>query len=201
MNNRLQQFLIAENINQAQFADSIGVARASVSHILAGRNKPGYDFIQNMLKRYPDLNIEWLLTGQGKMYKSRAKEGKASSAAANAAGPVNLFDDLPDFDEPEAKTPDNPDWTSETIVAKETASGENSNVRSISPELSMPDEAMRENITLHERRISVQEHTVPQNIAATGGNATIYDRAETAVKQRKAVKIVIFYDDNTFQEF
>ena len=51
MNSRLQQFLDAENINQAQFADSIGVARASVSHILAGRNRPGYDFIANMLKR------------------------------------------------------------------------------------------------------------------------------------------------------
>ena len=71
MNDRLQQFLAAENINQAQFADSIGVARASVSHILAGRNKPGYDFLLNMMRRYPELNIEWLLSGTGKMYKSR----------------------------------------------------------------------------------------------------------------------------------
>ena len=99
MNDRLQQFLTAENINQAQFADSIGVARASVSHILAGRNKPGYDFIQNMLKRYPDLNVEWLLTGQGKMYKSRTKEQKASAQAKPY--PVNLFDDYSDLEEPE----------------------------------------------------------------------------------------------------
>ena len=45
MNIRLQQFLSAENLSQAQFADIIGVARASVSHIIAGRNKPGFDFI------------------------------------------------------------------------------------------------------------------------------------------------------------
>lgn len=70
MNNRLLQFLAAENINQSQFADSIGVARASISHILAGRNKPGYDFIENTMKRYPALNIEWLLTGRGRMYKT-----------------------------------------------------------------------------------------------------------------------------------
>ena len=70
MNNRLQQFLTAENTNQSQFADSIGVARASISHILAGRNKPGYDFIENTMKRYPALNIEWLLTGRGRMYKA-----------------------------------------------------------------------------------------------------------------------------------
>ena len=69
MNTRLQQFLGAENISQSQFADSIGVARASVSHILAGRNRPGFDFIESMAKRYPALNLEWLITGKGKMYK------------------------------------------------------------------------------------------------------------------------------------
>ena len=70
MNTRLQQFLGAENISQSQFADSIGVARASVSHILAGRNRPGFDFIESMAKRYPTLNLEWLITGKGKMYKA-----------------------------------------------------------------------------------------------------------------------------------
>lgn len=70
MNNRLQQFLAAENISRSQFADTINVARASVSHILAGRNKPGWDFITSMMKHYPNLNIEWLLNGTGKMYKT-----------------------------------------------------------------------------------------------------------------------------------
>lgn len=70
MHTRLLQFLQAENISQSQFADSIGVARASVSHILAGRNKPGFDFIEGMLKHYPTLNVEWLISGKGKMYKS-----------------------------------------------------------------------------------------------------------------------------------
>lgn len=69
MNHRLQQFILAENITQSQFADSIGVARASVSHILAGRNKPGFDFIESMIKRYPSLNINWLISGQGRMYR------------------------------------------------------------------------------------------------------------------------------------
>lgn len=70
MNQRLQQFLSAENISQAQLADSLGVARASISHIIAGRNKPGFDFIENMARLYPALNLEWLITGKGKMYKT-----------------------------------------------------------------------------------------------------------------------------------
>lgn len=73
MTKRLLQFIQAENITQAQFADSIGVARAGISHILGGRNKPGYDFIVSMVKVYPNLNIEWLLTGKGKMYKTSSE--------------------------------------------------------------------------------------------------------------------------------
>ena len=37
MDKRLQQFLDAENISQAQLADTLGVARAGISHILSGR--------------------------------------------------------------------------------------------------------------------------------------------------------------------
>lgn len=69
MNRRLQQFLAVESISQSQFAERIGVAKASVSHILAGRNKPGFDFIEGIARHFPNLNIEWLITGKGRMYK------------------------------------------------------------------------------------------------------------------------------------
>lgn len=86
MNRRLLQFLQAESITQTQFADTLGVARGSVSHILAGRNKPGYDFLESLLLHYPQLNLEWLLTGKGRMYKSES----ASEAPAEDMGP-SLF--------------------------------------------------------------------------------------------------------------
>ena len=69
MNNRLKQFLSAENISQSQFADTINVVRASVSHVLSGRNNPSYDFIKATMASYPRLNIEWLIFGKGKMYR------------------------------------------------------------------------------------------------------------------------------------
>ena len=69
MNTRLKQFLSAENISQSQFADTLKVTRASVSHVLSGRNNPGYDFIQEIMTAYPRLNMEWLILGKGKMYK------------------------------------------------------------------------------------------------------------------------------------
>lgn len=69
MNTRLKQFLAAENLTQAQLADNLKVVRASISHILSGRNNPGYDFIKVMMQKYPKLNMEWLILGKGKMYK------------------------------------------------------------------------------------------------------------------------------------
>lgn len=71
MKNRLQRFLDAENITQSQLAEKLGVAKASISHILAGRNKPGFDFIQSIAQCYPDLNLDWLIVGKGKMFKSQ----------------------------------------------------------------------------------------------------------------------------------
>jgi transcriptional regulator with XRE-family HTH domain len=69
MKDRLLKFINDEEISATRFADEIGVQRSSISHILSGRNKPSYDFIQKILTRYPVLNAEWLLLGKGKMYK------------------------------------------------------------------------------------------------------------------------------------
>lgn len=88
MNTRLKQFLSAENITQSQFADSINVVRASVSHVLSGRNNPSYDFIKAIMSSYPQLNIEWLIFGKGKMYKEKSEE-------------ILLFSDEPVENEPE----------------------------------------------------------------------------------------------------
>lgn len=96
MNQRLQQFLSAESLSQAEFAESIGVARASISHILAGRNKPGYEFFNSVAKRYPALNIDWFVTGRGKMYKTAMDDAREAVSTQPAEGaPVLLFDDEP----------------------------------------------------------------------------------------------------------
>ena len=88
MNRRLSQFLQAENITQSQLADTLSVARGGVSHILAGRNKPGYDFLESLLLHYPTLNLDWLMTGRGKMYRSDESQEGAE------AGQLSIFSSL-----------------------------------------------------------------------------------------------------------
>jgi transcriptional regulator with XRE-family HTH domain len=69
MKDRIINFLNAEKLSPARFADIIGVQPANISHIISERNKPSLDFIQKMLKSFPALNVEWLITGNGGMYK------------------------------------------------------------------------------------------------------------------------------------
>ncbi len=80
MNDRLLKFLSAENITQSQLADTLGASRASISHILSGRNKPGYDFFENLARCYPSLSLEWLITGKGRMYRQSPAEESAGES-------------------------------------------------------------------------------------------------------------------------
>ena len=75
MKDQIKEILQRKNLTSAQFADLIGVQRSSISHILSGRNKPGFDFIQKIILSYPDINAEWLITGEGTMFKGKESEG------------------------------------------------------------------------------------------------------------------------------
>ena len=63
--------------------------------MLAGRNRPGYDFIRSIAEHYPKLNLEWLITGKGKMYKqdSPAAVPAPVPVAAEPAAADSLFGD------------------------------------------------------------------------------------------------------------
>lgn len=69
MRNRLQQILDYYNINSSRLADKLGVQRSGISHILSGRNKPGFDFLKGILDLYPEIDANWLITGKGDMLK------------------------------------------------------------------------------------------------------------------------------------
>lgn len=161
MNTRLKQFLAAENISQAQFADTINVVRASVSHVLAGRNNPSYDFIKAIMDNYPALNIEWLILGKGKMYKKR-------ETPAPAPEPPIDIDDFGTgllFEEPE---------------------------QDAMPE--MPESS------LPETEIPLQVLGTQTNISSTTEMNAVNNLIQASVKQRKVSKIIVLFDDGSYQE-
>ena len=61
LNKKIEQIIIDKGLSPSYFADTIGIQRSSISHILSGRNKPSLDIIQRILKVFPDIDRDWLI--------------------------------------------------------------------------------------------------------------------------------------------
>lgn len=85
MNERIALLLKFKNISAAVFADEIDVQRSGISHILSGRNKPSLEFIQKVLKVYPEINPEWLISGKGSMLKPQELFSEQEELQAKAS--------------------------------------------------------------------------------------------------------------------
>ena len=65
---RIKMIMEHEQMTAAAFAESIGVAQATISHTLGDRNKyPSTDFIMRLHEKYNHISLDWLLTGKGNM--------------------------------------------------------------------------------------------------------------------------------------
>lgn len=84
---RIRELLQANQLTPTQFADSIGVARPIISHILSGRNKPSLEVVQKILTAFPELSLDWLLKGVGSMLAD-APVAAPASPAQNVIAPV-----------------------------------------------------------------------------------------------------------------
>lgn len=67
---RLEFFLKSKKISKTDFGKAVGVSNSFVSSM---RKSLGPDKIQSIAQTYPDLNIEWLLTGEGEMLKAQSE--------------------------------------------------------------------------------------------------------------------------------
>lgn len=106
---RIKMIMERENLTAGAFAESIGVAQATISHILGPRNKyPSTEVILRLHHKYNDINLNWLLTGEGTM----------SDLGESAA---NLDSDYPLFSESAENAENADNYTSEEKNRKETA--------------------------------------------------------------------------------
>jgi len=80
MNKRLQTILEIEHITASQLADALGIQRGGVSHLLSGRNKPSFDFLERLLRKYPNISAEWLITGKGKPIREESQHSPSNTS-------------------------------------------------------------------------------------------------------------------------
>ena len=96
MHSRLKYWMEMEALKSSKLADIIGVNRATISHILSGRNKPSIDFLQKLLSNYPELNANWLISGVGYMKENQKQNEEKDS---KSIGKVVVFYDDKSFEE------------------------------------------------------------------------------------------------------
>ncbi len=83
MKERLQKILTEKGLSAAKFAEILQIQRSNVSHVLSGRNNPGYEFIKKIMEHYPDINPGWLILGNGSMYKEDINKTYTSAEQFN----------------------------------------------------------------------------------------------------------------------
>ncbi|HLW29236.1 MAG TPA: helix-turn-helix transcriptional regulator [Brumimicrobium sp.] len=142
---RLQMVIKMNGMTNASFADKIGVQRSSISHVLAGRNKPSIDFIQKILNAFPKVDADWLIIGK--------KVGRL--ADSNEVQPTSQS--IGEVEEEKILTDTNPVLKDDDIPVYKGSRAQDS------------------------------EYTQSK----TSNNEQL---------QRKVSKIIVFYDDGTFQE-
>lgn len=207
MNDRIALVIKAKNITPSQLADELGVQRSGVSHILNNRNKPSLEFIQKLIKSYPEISTEWMLFGEGPMMKpflgeqpqiTSEKEVDKKPAVAKPIIMELFADDDTEEDieatEIDESAPENTDQVS-NIQAVETQNSV--------PET--PSEISSDKIS------SASDADKQQNSDASRTKEEKLDKSrEIGVAQKKTViskddrvveRVIIFYSDKTFTAY
>ena len=69
MKEKLSNFMKIEGLTSSRLAEILETQPSSISHIISGRNKPGFDLLKKILERFPNVNPDWLLLDSEQMYR------------------------------------------------------------------------------------------------------------------------------------
>jgi predicted transcriptional regulator len=65
INDRLRFLLGLFNMKAGQFSRELGISETTVRNYVDRTSKPSSDVIEKIVKRYTNVNLEWLVTGLG----------------------------------------------------------------------------------------------------------------------------------------
>ena len=97
MKDRIRQIMEAQHMTQQVFANYIGTTPATLSGIFNDRTRPTINIIESIKKKFPNINLDWLMFGNGQMYQSVISEESVVPHAPDTAnhgqkGQESLFD-------------------------------------------------------------------------------------------------------------
>lgn len=216
---RINLLLQAKNITARQFAEEIGIQPSGMSHILSGRNNPSLDFVMKVIKRWPEVNINWLMFGQGEMFAGLPLSVQTSPTTS--AQPDNGMQKSADvqtdlFSQPEIKDDGNngkpiPPNQRTSIDNVESAISPAAPSSESQPGTATPVAATVESETHPASLHQIQESKPSENRVENANQmsaslqANVVNEQQSAPKEvvhkKKVVKMIVLYDDHSFTEY
>ena len=80
---RLRKLIKATGLNVDAFSGEVSTSRAQVYNYLKGNNEPTATFFQEVKKRFPWVNLEWLVADIGDMIVPDGKMQQTASGNGN----------------------------------------------------------------------------------------------------------------------
>lgn len=75
MKERIRLIMEKAKMSQQDFANKLGISPASLSSIFTGRTNPTNNHVQAIHRAFPNININWLMFGEGNMCEDSAGDG------------------------------------------------------------------------------------------------------------------------------
>ncbi|MCQ2065472.1 MAG: helix-turn-helix domain-containing protein [Bacteroidaceae bacterium] len=133
MRDRLNTLMELLDMTPTQFATAIGIQRPTLQHILSGRNEPSLKIVKCIHSTFPDIDLDWLLTGTGNPRKSAVLpdshdyplfSGTDSAFFQPAAGNVSEFSNVRKETKPSKRTKsaDNKDVDAQNTASQQCVS-------------------------------------------------------------------------------
>ena len=85
MKERIRLIMEKAKMSQQDFANRLGISPASLSSIFTGRTNPTNNHVQAIHRAFPEININWLMFGEGDMYDTPAGDAVDEAAESDSA--------------------------------------------------------------------------------------------------------------------
>lgn len=179
---RVVELMEKTGLSNKELADRLDLNPAIISHISSGRNKPSLNVIQALVTEFTNVNIEYLLNGKGDLFKSR-RNPKLSPEQPPAVD-TKISEDSSKYARPHQLT---------------TMEG----VRQVAPPEGAPAPEPRKGASLSNSPSQTEQ--VPESKSnpeppkeETNVN---YKSKERARHDRRLIRVILFYDDWSMEEY
>ena len=68
MKDRILEIMKRNNMTQQEFAAALEISPATLSNIFNGKTNPTNNHVMAIHKRFPQINVNWLMFGEGNMF-------------------------------------------------------------------------------------------------------------------------------------